>query len=638
MDISIVIVNYNVKFFLRQCINSIYKSVTDLTYDIWVVDNNSQDQSVKMIEEEFPLINLISNVENIGFSKANNLALKKTSGKYVLFLNPDTIVSEDTLDLAYKFAEQAMNFGALGVKMIDGAGNFHPESKRGFPTIWNSFCRMTGLYKLSPDSRVLNGYYLGHLAEEETSEIEVLCGAFFFANNQMVKKIGGFDEDYFMYGEDIDLSFQILKEGKLIYYYPKTSIIHFKGESGKKLDSTYLKSFYGSMITFLRKNYSGIGTKLFLPFLSLAIILKASFSVMNRIVGKYLWPLLDILLLVSFLEFIKNIWAVYYYADPSYFDSSPIISTIFIFSFIWIIGLYIGGKYDSKYRLKNIFFGYAISSFLIFFIYALLPEYLRSSRFLTIVGLAIGAVLFPLTLAFKNYSTGNSFSLIKRKKSKIITVGSEKSSRTLEELISRNNEHAVLMGNVNTVKDDFSFGIINDLGTIVRELKVNEIIFSSSDIDNQEILTWMSKLGPTYSYRIASKDNFSLVSSHSSKKQGEISTLDIDFRLNELVSCRIKRGFDITASIILLFVSPFLLLFSKVTLDNIWGFVLTLFSKKTLLSYNNSDDNLPSIKPGVFQIDTINSRHEGDIAFHYAKNYSLLLEFEYLLKILVHEK
>jgi GT2 family glycosyltransferase len=591
-----------------------------------------------MIRDEFPDVSLICNDKNIGFSKANNLALEESKGKYVLFLNPDTIVMEDTLELSFRFAESADNFGALGVKMIDGAGNFHPESKRGFPTIWNSFCRMSGLFKLFPTSKKINGYYQGNLSENKIAEIEVLCGAFFFASNSLIKEIGGFDEDYFMYGEDIDLSYQVKKREKKIYYYPETSIIHFKGESGKKLDSTYLKSFYGAMLTFLKKNSKSKVTKLLLPFLSIAILVKASITVINRVVGKYIWLLIDFILLINIILIVKNIWAVFYYKEPNYFDSSPVVSTIYIFSFIWVCGLYIGGKYDNKYKIKSVFLSYVLSSFLIFSIYALLPEELRSSRFLNIVGLLAGLVIFPFSLAFKNYITGNSFSLIKQKKVKIITVGSKKSSVMLGELISRNNEHAIILGNVNTFKDGFSFGIIDDLETIVKELRVDEIIFSSSDVENQQILTWMSILGHTYSFKISSIDNFSLLSSNSSKKQGEISTLDIDFNINEQVSRRIKRIFDFFISLVLILLSPLLLLFRKISFLDLSNMFLSLVPKKTLISYHDIDNKLPTIKPGVFYLENLQTKHKDNLKYYYAKNYSLLLDFEYLIKILASEK
>jgi GT2 family glycosyltransferase len=222
--------------------------------EVFVVDNHSSDGTVEYLREKYPFVEFISNVENVGFAKANNQGLKKASGKYVLFLNPDTIIPEDLFTQCCSFMESHNDAGALGVRMIDGSGKFLKESKRGFPSPWVAFCKMSGLTKIFPRSKMFAKYYLGHLPEKEIHEVDALAGACMLVRKEAVDKTGGFDEQFFMYAEDIDLSFRIQKAGYKNYYFPKISIVHFKGESTRK-DRKYVRLFYKAMIQFSRKHF-----------------------------------------------------------------------------------------------------------------------------------------------------------------------------------------------------------------------------------------------------------------------------------------------------------------------------------------------------------------------------------------------
>ena len=205
IDISIIIVNYNVRHFLKRCIESIYNSKIDgLTVEVFVVDNASIDGSNEMIRTHFKQVHLIANEKNVGFAVANNQAIRQAQGKHILILNPDTVLQEDTLRICHKHIEENSNVGALGVKMIDGAGKFLPESKRDLPTVWNSIAKLSGLAALFPASKLFNGYALGHLDENKNHSIKVLCGAFMYVRKTVIETVGMFDERFFMYGEDID--------------------------------------------------------------------------------------------------------------------------------------------------------------------------------------------------------------------------------------------------------------------------------------------------------------------------------------------------------------------------------------------------------------------------------------------------
>ena len=249
MDISVVIVNYNVQYFLEQCILSVQAASKNNTTEIIVVDNNSTDESCKLLIEKYPNVVLIQNKENVGFSKANNQGVKIAKGDYVLILNPDTIIAEDTLDKIYNYAKTKQNLGVLGVKLIDGSGKFAPESKRGIPTPNASFNKLFGI-----SSKRTGKYYATHLEENESGIIKVASGAFMFIKRTVFNEVKGFNEAYFMYGEDIDLSMKLLNNGYQNYYFADTQIIHFKGESTTK-DVKYLDYFHEAMRIFYKKHF-----------------------------------------------------------------------------------------------------------------------------------------------------------------------------------------------------------------------------------------------------------------------------------------------------------------------------------------------------------------------------------------------
>ncbi len=256
MLLSVIIVNYNVKYFLEQCLCAVQKACKGIEAEVMVIDNNSTDGSCEWLEDKFPFVKFIWQTTNDGFGKANNKALQQATGKYILFLNPDTIVAEDSFTLCLQQMQQDATIGALGVRMIDGSGRFLKESKRGFPTAAASFYKMSGLASLFPKSESFAHYYAGHLEENTVNEVDVLAGAFMMISRKAADITKGFDEDFFMYGEDVDLSYRILKAGLKNIYFPGTTILHFKGESTQKFSASYNQHFYGAMKLFVKKHFA----------------------------------------------------------------------------------------------------------------------------------------------------------------------------------------------------------------------------------------------------------------------------------------------------------------------------------------------------------------------------------------------
>lgn len=279
MKLSVVIVNYNVKYFLEQCLDSVLIALGNIDSEVIVVDNDSTDNSLDYLIPLFQEVVFIANKENVGFSRANNQAIRRSRGEYVLILNPDTVVGENTFTKVLDFMDEHPNAGAVGVKMIDGYGRFLPESKRGFPSPWNSFSKMFGLANLFPQSKFFGGYHLKYLNENEINEVDVLAGAFMMVRRSALDVAGLLDEDFFMYGEDIDLSYRIVKSGFVNYYLPEP-IIHYKGESTKK-DIKYVKNFYEAMLIFFNKHYPK-SNGLFKFMIRTAIVLYGSFAAIQK--------------------------------------------------------------------------------------------------------------------------------------------------------------------------------------------------------------------------------------------------------------------------------------------------------------------------------------------------------------------
>ncbi|MFH7005377.1 glycosyltransferase family 2 protein [Flavobacterium bizetiae] len=254
MQLSVIILNYNVRYFLEQCVLSVQDAISTIDAEIIVVDNNSTDESCLMMKSKFPNVKLIENNVNFGFPKGNNIGVEQASGKYICILNPDTVVAEDTFVKILAFAERQINLGIVGCRLIDGRGNFLPESKRGIPTPWVAFTKVFGLYKVFQNSKLFNQYYAQHIKENQTGKVEILVGAFMLMQRDLYLDAEGFDEKCFMYADDIDLSYRMLLKNKSNFYFHETTVLHYKGESTVK-DEKYMKRFQEAMHFFYQKHF-----------------------------------------------------------------------------------------------------------------------------------------------------------------------------------------------------------------------------------------------------------------------------------------------------------------------------------------------------------------------------------------------
>ncbi|MEO1625429.1 MAG: glycosyltransferase, partial [Bacteroidota bacterium] len=501
MDLTVVIVNYNVQYFLEQALLSVQKASVGLSVEVYVVDNVSVDNSVEMVRRKFPDVHLIANKENVGFSKGNNQAMRVAKGRYILLLNPDTVVQEDTFRKCIAFMDAHPKAGGLGVKMIDGSGKFLPESKRGFPSPLVAFFKTFGLSRLFPRSRLFNHYHLGYLDDDQNHEVEVLAGAFMLMRKSVLDEVGLLDEDFFMYGEDIDLSYRIVKAGYKNYYLADTTIIHYKGESTKKGSLNYVRVFYNAMIIFARKHIEGEKARLFILMLHMAIYFRAFITLLGNFFRKAYLPVLDALSIGGGMLLLKDFWASSYFNDPDYYPESFLYVNLPLYICIWLGTAYFSGGYDRPASIRRMARGLLVGTLILAAVYGFLDLEYRSSRALILLGAAwafFSTAALRLLLHFLQY--GN-FDLGREKVHQLVIVGSKKESERVLSLLHQAGVSKNFIGSVapTGISDSETYlSSLDRLDEVVNIYKVEEIIFCSKDIRSPavflELLPMMLKL------------------------------------------------------------------------------------------------------------------------------------------------
>jgi GT2 family glycosyltransferase len=390
LQVSIIIVNYNVRHFLEQCLHSVHHAIQGLAAEVLVIDNASNDGSLEYLQPLFPQVQFVALQDNLGFAKANNHAAKLAKGQHLLFLNPDTLLAEDSVQKMLALMEAKPQAGALGVRMLDGAGQFLPESKRAFPELMPAFFKLTGFARIFPRSAFFNAYALGHLNENQNHPVDVLAGACMLVRRGLFQQLNGFDEQFFMYGEDIDLSYRIRQAGYQNWYCADTSIIHFKGESTRKGSSNYVQLFYKAMQQFVRKHYSGSKSALIVHGLQIAIVLRAAVSLIKRFVTSIGMPLIDGLIIFSMFWISKHYWETNIKQFP--FERDQIIILLPAFVTVYWLSTAFSGLYNRIYAPKKLLPALGIALLSTLATYALLPEGWRFSRAVILLG-SIGSGL-----------------------------------------------------------------------------------------------------------------------------------------------------------------------------------------------------------------------------------------------------
>ena len=631
VKLSIIIVNYNVKHFIEQCLFSVFKAAEALPFEIFVVDNNSVDGSTTLIKEKFPQVILIENKINTGFSVANNQAIKLAQGEFVLLLNPDTVVQEDTFSKIINFMETTPDAGGLGVKMLDGQGNFAPESKRGLPTPEVAFYKMFGFSKLFPKSKKFGKYHLSYLDENDIHSVDVLSGAFMLIRKSVLENIGYLDETFFMYGEDIDLSYRITKSGFKNYYFPKTQIIHYKGESTKRSSLNYVIIFYNAMAIFSKKHFSGSHAFVFNALIRFAILLKASLALIVRFFKSFTIPIIDFTGIVLGLFLTKNLYLQNAHLQTTIYSEQIVISAFLSYAVIWIVSVYFNSGYDKPVKLFKIGRGILMGTLFILIAYALLPETIRFSRALILLGTIVAILsMFVLRILLHLFKI-KTYSLIDENVKRIAIIGEEEEFNRVNQLIKLTSVKTDFVGFVSIEKiseqHPMFIGKFDQIDEIIKVHSINEIIFCAKDLSSQVIINSMLKLvSNRVSFKIAPPESFSIIGSNHIDTAGDLYMIDFN-SISKPHNKRKKRLLDLIASFILLLLSP-ILFFIQDKKNNFFSNCLNVFiGRYSWVGYGKiKDKNLPEIKQSVLSPTML---HDADAEnaklynLQYAKDYNV---------------
>ena len=647
MKLSIVIVNYNVKYFLEQCLHSVQKATLGLESEVFVVDNNSVDGSLKMVKDKFPDVHLIENKDNKGFSKANNQAIRKSKGEYILLLNPDTIVEDDTLIKVIKFMDEHSDAGGLGVKMIDGKGKFLPESKRGLPSPSVSFFKIFGFSTLFPKSRIFSKYHLGYLDKDKINQIDILAGAFMLLRKKVLDEIGLLDEAFFKYGEDIDLSYRITQAGYKNYYYPETRIIHYKGESTKKSSINYVFMFYNAMIIFAKKHFSKKNARSFSLMINFAIYLRAFFSIINRFAARVMLPLADALLIFVGINFIRGYWErTFIFPDGGHYPQAFIWIAVPVYILIWLLCVYFNGGYDKPLRLRKLILGMLAGTLIILVLYSLLSEHYRFSRALIILGAAWGILSMVALRLILHFFKVSDFRINSETNKRFIIIGELEEAERVSDLLQKTAINPAFIGLVSYLHHRSNvngfIGYLGQIKEIITIHKIDEVIFCAKDVPAQVIIDKMSELKEEeVDYKIAPPESMSIIGSNSINTSGDLYVIDIN-AITKKSNRRNKRLLDIAVGMVLLILYPVFLFLVKKPFGLFKNIFSVLLSVKSWVGYTILSESelkrLPEIKQGIlnpldaFRNQNVPEEATSRLNLLYARDYKLTNDLNIILK------
>lgn len=650
MKFSVIIVNYNVEHFLEQCLYSVRRAMQGIDGEVFVVDNNSVDGSLKMLAAKFPEVKVIANRDNVGFAKANNQAIRISTGEYVLLLNPDTVVEDDTFSKCIDFMDSHPDAGGLGVKMVDGKGQFLPESKRGLPTPMTAFYKIFGLSKLFPHSKRFSKYHLGYLPENETNQVDILAGAYMLMRRATLDKCGLLDETFFMYGEDIDLSYRITLAGYKNYYFPETRIIHYKGESTKKTSVNYVLVFYKAMEIFAKKHFGQNRARLFSSVINFAIYFRAFVALISQFLGKIYMPLTDVLLGYSGLSAISYLWGHYMiYDGAGSYPITPLFTVILpVYMLIWLTSSYFVGGYDKPYRIYPAIGGVMTGSLMILILYALLPSGLRFSRALILLGTIWMMLQTTLSRVLGFILELSDFQYGRNAKKRFLVIGNSDETKRVAQLLKSTSIKPDFIGlvapnNKFEIPENY-LGNITQVPDIIGIYKITEIIFCSKDITHQEIIDKMVEWHANkLDYKIAPVDTLSIIGSNSINTRGDLYTVDIR-AINTVPNRRKKRLLDYSVSFFGIVFWIFTALFVKKPFVFLGDCFKVLFGGYSWVGYcvteNADNQRLPIIKNGIYSPASIVMGELGDeernrLNVMYARDYTILKDINILFRVLL---
>jgi GT2 family glycosyltransferase len=584
----------------------VQKAIHGMQAEIIVVDNCSADNSVDYLQPKFPAVQFIVNAENLGFAKGCNLGLRSATGKYILFLNPDTLVPEDCFQKCIEFLEAHSDAGALGIKMLDGRGKFLKESKRSFPSPMTSLYKLFGLSKLFPRSKIFSKYHLGHLKETENHEVDVLAGAFMMIKKEVIEKVGSFDEIFFMYGEDVDLSYRIQKAACPAsggnyknYYFAESSIIHFKGESTRKGSMNYVRMFYNAMSIFVRKHYSGSRAGVFNFLIHIAIWVRAFLSAATNFIRRIGLPLIDAALILLSFWLMKNIWSQYVRTGIEY-ERSLLWVAFPAYTVFYLITAYYAGLYDRWYKRSELLQSTIVATIILLAGYALLPERFRFSRGILLFGSMLAFVLISLLRWFLIRVNVLNSGRDREENASTLIIGSPQEYQQTVQLIKDAGLHERILGRIAVSENDGSaVGYWKNLKELSSTIHFREVVFCEGSLS---FVTLIQQLPPVPSYisiKYHAAGSSSIVGSDSKNTSGEAMSKENGFRLSHPYNRRLKRLIDIFISCSGIIAFPVTLFIIKKPFAFFANCFSVLVAQKTWVGYAVAEKNLPPLRKGI---------------------------------------
>jgi GT2 family glycosyltransferase len=649
--ISIIIVNYNVREFLINALYSLKKSLVDIEHEIFVVDNDSHDDSVSFVRSEFPDVVVIENKINLGFAKANNIALKEAKGKFILLLNPDTLLSEDTMSEMLRFFNENKSVAVAGCKILNADGTLQLACRRSYPTPWSSFSKLSNLSSLFPKSKLFGKYNLTYLDHNKTYEVEALSGSFMMFRREVYEDIGGLDESFFMYGEDLDWFYRSHKKGWKIYYVHSTQIIHYKGESTKKSNIDVTKVFYEAMHLFVKKHYKS--TSLVLPILQIGIFSRSLIAFFAKFWNKYFPLIMDIIfinisiILAEYFRFGK----FYNFPEYAYPIYSVTVTIIYITVFV-LTDVYRKHKFSISRSLLSVFI-----SFLFVVVIELFFKRFTFTRGTLLLLLILTVILLPgWRFIYRLFEGRKILSLSNYQKSilglKTLIVGYDISNINLIKNLKKKNKEGFdnIIGiltneNIESYKSDYLIIKNENLNEVINCYKVEQILFSTTKLSYSQILGYIAECeNKNVVFKMIPKESELL---NETNIINGIDFVQIELNVNNIFNKLFKRMLD-------LFLSFFLLIFlypTKIFIQNEQSVTRRLTSKIQNIFFGKlsfvgrlevGNEHLSRIcKLGLTSFAALHSTPNSTkeelqrLDFLYAKNQSFFLDCEILINSII---
>lgn len=648
LDISIIIVNYNVKEFLQNLLQSIRKAAAGLNHEIIIIDNNSDDGSAEYISEKFPEVKLIKNPENLGFSKANNIGMKIAAGEYFLLLNPDTIVREDTFQSMIRFFKDNSSAGLAGCKILNPDGTLQLACRRSFPHPWTSFCKVTGLSTLFPNNRIFARYNLTYLDENQTYEVDAISGSFMMFPREVYSKIGGLDERFFMYGEDLDFCYRVQQAGLKVYYFHDTEIIHYKGESTKRSSLDETKIFYEAMHLFVKKHLS---TSLIVGLiLRSAIVFRSVFAFLGRRKLALFSIISDLIIFSLCLYASANMyskftsWTGFHEYHVWIIYSLPAIIHVTISA---LAGVY---KKSSLSVLRNMG-GIVISFFILSSITFFFNEF-AYSRAVVIITYIFSFVSLSFWRIFAKLYFLKNIGSDRLKNKKALIVGADQTAIEIaHKLLSRNSDIYSVVGLIGYTHkqigqqiNDFKIvGSTENLNKVVREYKIDEVIFSAGGLSYNQMMNLVSSCqNENVEFKLIGDNLDFMVGKTAVSILDDVPLFSINYNISDQTSKILKSLFDYMLALLVLFcIYPFIYFISRLSkkVSDFRNFILKVPSV-IRGEYSFVGPQTDSIKgslylgkkglTGLWYTENLKGYDSEKIDIYYARNQSIWLDIEIL--------